>query len=1114
MLRSRWFWSVLLSVSAALGVATLSHFDVLFPFLDVDVKLTRDDALARAKSLNGSLKLTPATLTRSAAAFSGDGRAQTFIEQEGGGRKALDEFLHEGEHVLYKWHVRLFEPGQVREVSVYFTPGGRAYAFRAREPEAEPGAALEAEAARAIAVERAKADWAVDFSRYKPVTASSTKRPGGRVDHEFRYERIDRPIGDGKLILSLGVSGDRFTSLGRGIQAPEAFERRYQERRSANNTISAGASVAMMLLYMLGGCLVGAIWLARRGAWSWKPAAKWAFFIAALGALAVLDQIPGSWMGYDTAVSADTHYAKAVAAAFAALLLWGAVLLASFASGEGLGRLAFGSQPYLWGAWGSRTAATHAILGRTLGGYAWLGFELAFVTGFYFVAQKYFGWWSPGSLLVDPNILSHAQPWIAPVANAMRAGVWEEFLFRAVPLAGAALIGRRFGREKLFVGVALVVQAIIFGCAHANYPQDPPWARPVELFLPSIVWGLMYLRFGILPGILVHYLFDLVLMSMPLWVTDAPGIAFDRTMVVLFALAPLLLVLARAWMHRGVGEIAAVDLNAYVPREAPLWQATGVVEKRETGPARTRWATALLLALGVAGAVGWGMRLAIPPDAPGLAITRDEAVRIAEQAIAAEGVTLGPDWRRLAKSEGPRDQEPHAFIWDQGGPEVFRALLGNHLAPPLWAVRFARFEGEVNVADRAESWFVFVAGDGTVRALHHRLPEARPGARLSSEAARNKAHAYLGTWLGVDPSVLRFVSGRAVNRPERLDWEFIYADPARKVPAGGDAYVQVDLSGDQVTARGRYVFVPEDWTRERRAKRDGAVLAMGLAGFALLFAMGTVVVLAIRRFARGEYAKRAAIVSGLAALVFFATQRVLGFEAAMAEGYDTSQPLVQQYLRDVLLSSVGGIVLALAAALFGGVAVRFASRQAQGSRFETWRDAVALAFFASGGGVLLRAFLPSASGPRMPSVRDADLSIPWLGAAFEGADFLMLSAGFVAALGVLGARSGWRAWLTGAVFVLMGLLLGLRAPGFTPVSVAACVLAGAAVLWIYRRYVLGRYEVVPPLLVALFFLGGIQALVRPAYAGALPAAFAGMLSVLAGFAAWQWLVRNDSPEKK
>ena len=85
-------------------------------------------------------------------------------------------------------------------------------------------------------------------------------------------------------------------------------------------------------------------------------------------------------------------------------------------------------------------------------------------------------------------------------------------MLRAVPEPGAALIGRRLGREKLFIGVALVLQAVVFGCAHADYPQEPPWARPVELFLPSIVWGLVYLRFGILPGILMHFGFDLALM--------------------------------------------------------------------------------------------------------------------------------------------------------------------------------------------------------------------------------------------------------------------------------------------------------------------------------------------------------------------------------------------------------------------------------------------------------------------------------------------------------------------------------------------------------------------------------------------------------------------------
>lgn len=100
MTRSPIFWLVLLAISAACGVATMRHMDRLFPILDVDVRMTRDAAMAQARKLNTELKLSPAKLERAAAGFSGDPRAQTFIEQEGGGPAALKPLLAEGEHVL------------------------------------------------------------------------------------------------------------------------------------------------------------------------------------------------------------------------------------------------------------------------------------------------------------------------------------------------------------------------------------------------------------------------------------------------------------------------------------------------------------------------------------------------------------------------------------------------------------------------------------------------------------------------------------------------------------------------------------------------------------------------------------------------------------------------------------------------------------------------------------------------------------------------------------------------------------------------------------------------------------------------------------------------------
>lgn len=81
------------------------------------------------------------------------------------------------------------------------------------------------------------------------------------------------------------------------------------------------------------------------------------------------------------------------------------------------------------------------------------------------------------------------------IAQSLQAGFWEECLFRAVPLAGAALLGERFGgrRGRTWALVAaFVLQALIFGAGHANYPTEPAWARVVELIVPSFMFAGLY----------------------------------------------------------------------------------------------------------------------------------------------------------------------------------------------------------------------------------------------------------------------------------------------------------------------------------------------------------------------------------------------------------------------------------------------------------------------------------------------------------------------------------------------------------------------------------------------------------------------------------------------
>ena len=156
----------------------------------------------------------------------------------------------------------------------------------------------------------------------------------------------------------------------------------------------------------------------------------------------------------------------------------------------------------------------------------------AYDVGLYVIATRVFGWWTPSEALLHPDVLATYVPWLSAIANSLQAGFWEECLFRAVPLAGAALIGDRFGKRGLFLVIAFIVQAVIFGAGHAPYPTQPSFARPVELIIPSIGFGLLYVYFGLLPGIVLHFAFDVVWFALPIFLSDAPGIWFQKAMVV------------------------------------------------------------------------------------------------------------------------------------------------------------------------------------------------------------------------------------------------------------------------------------------------------------------------------------------------------------------------------------------------------------------------------------------------------------------------------------------------------------------------------------------------------------------------------------------------------
>jgi hypothetical protein len=1059
------FWIAFALLSAAAGVYAWRYFPQALPIINLEVKMSRDDALLRASAIADRLHLI-APDAREAVLFSHDGGTQNFVELEAGGKPAFTRLLSGEVYAPYRWEVRLFKPGETAEARVRFKPDGTPYGFARKLPENEPGAALDPAAARAIAERSAHDDWDIDFSRYKLLEQSQTERPSHRVDHTFTYERDDEKLGDGRIRLRLVVSGDALTALTHFVYVPEAFGRRYQEMRSANNTIANVASLSAGVLYGLGGCILGVLWLMRQRWLLWKPALVAGVVVAGINAFAMIANSPQAWFSYDTAQSTTVFWAQQLGIAVVIAVGGGLGLALVFMAAESLSRRAFPDHPQLWRLWSRDAAPTPAILGRTLGGYLFVPIELGLIAAFYAITNRYFGWWQPSELLTDPNILGSAIPALSPIGMALQAGFMEECLFRAVPLSLAALIGAHFGCRRLLIGTALVLQALVFAAAHANYPGFPAYSRLVG---PAFIWGLIFLRFGLLPTVILHAVFDLTLMSIPVFLVRGRTADLNQALVVGAALVPLAIVLLRrsvagAWLTLP----ASLSNGAWNPAAA-IARSAGATARATAGAwsMRVQRALPVLALMGLIAIVVAGERRA---DAPSLEIGRAEAEAAADVALAARGVTLSPDWRRFATTRTAQSDagqwQWHSFVWREAGHEAYRKLMGVWLAPPLWEVRYARFEGG-DVVDRAEEWRVTIDGESKVRGVRHWLPEQRPGAKLTREEARSLAQRELREGFGLDPAAVREVEAKEDAQPARTDWEFTFADPRVDVGKGGEARAAVQIAGDEVAASGRYVFVPEDWQRAERERASRLSIAKIVV--VLLFALvglGAIIWASVA-WTRDHFDRR---VFWVVTFASFGAALVNAVDQwpSLAMGLQTTEPV----LRQVALASgrifFGAVMGALLAGMLSGVA-SYAARMHVTPGLDAgtlWLRGAEIGLFVVGVGALVGMLTPDLT-PSWPKFDAENAVFPWLARAVATVGIVTPMAATIVAFRWLDRlTSSWtrrRVLCVALLMLVEGAIAAMQADQWLDIVLTG-VIGGAVSALLFAFVVRFDLRVVPALI--------------------------------------------------
>jgi hypothetical protein len=1089
MLRRPLFWIAFIAFSVATAIFTFRNFSTAFPLVSIDLQMDRAAALRQARSLVESNAWPPAGFDQ-AAEFSADQELQNFIELEGGGKPELSRILKEKIFALYTWRVRHFKEADAHETLVRFTPEGEPYGFRVKLPDQEKGASQTAEEALRIAEASAKNDWKIDFSQYQLVESSKDVLPGGRTDHIFVYERQNERIREGRYRLRLVVGGDKLTELTQFVQIPEAFTRRYEQMRTANEAINAAASVLVFGVYILGFCGIGLFFMIRQHWVLWRQAALWALFIAFLFGLQQLNAWPLVWMNYDTALPASGFAIRQFMSAFGLFGAMGVLLTISFVAAETLSRRAFPNHVQFWKVWSRPLSSSRAVLGQTSAGYLLVAPFFAYEIVLYFFAQEKLGWWTPSDTLVNPDIFANYLPSLSAIALAAQAGFWEECLFRAVPLATAALIGDRFGKRRAFIAVAMVFQALVFAAGHAGYANQPAYARVVELIIPSFAFGALYLLFGLLPGVVLHFAYDVVWMALPLFVSSSVRAYIEQAIVIIVTLIPMWVVVVSRIRCRRWTDVPADALNAAWKPPAHAETPPAAIPARAAASIPTSVTRGLPLA-GLAGLVLWLVASPFRTEAPPIKLNRAEAEQRARETLARQGVTVDSSWTVLSRVEG-QPGEVNRFVWQTAGREVYEKLLGVYVTPPSWMVRFARFQGDV--AERAEEYRVSISGSGEDLRVTHTLPEANPGKNLSEAEARMIALAALAQF---PDGNFQEVSAQAAKHPARTDWTFVFKDTRDYGLKQGESRISIEIAGDEVADRVRYVYVPEDWARNERARRNLPVILGIVCTIAIVaIVVAGAVIGAIHWSRKRPFSVRAFLLVFIAVFVPGVLNVVNSWPAIAADA-STAQPLTLQIGIATVVAVVFGIFSAAGLALVAGLVAGEIHVPAGLPPRKGVLAGACVGLALAGAIALARLAAPSLS-PAWGNLGPASAFVPFVAAALTPlTGYLVQTLTLLTVLYALHHRSrGSVLWL------FVGIALAGTSMETIPSWLVIGVATGIALMLAYQFVF--RHQ--PELLLVATTTMAILSAIRDGMHRMYPAAFPGLLAgaLLVAFTVWIW----------
>jgi hypothetical protein len=542
---------LILSILGLCGlVVFLGFYSSVSPTAAVSLEVSREEAESIASRMVLARGADPARFLRTSR-FETSGIAFQFLERTLG----LSEASHwaSQEVPIWYWTFRWFRPLEKEEWRVRVNVDGTPVEVRHLLDEAAEGANLDPDSAQSLAESLLRErGWNLD--EWERVEVSS-ERLDNRTDHTFSWERRgssiiwregDPQAGAGSVRLRVRIAGDEVSGYRHFLRVPEEFQREYEQTTSLGTALTVGAIVLMVVLGLM------ALWIAiartRADGVRWRPAL---WLAGAVGGLFLAQQLTG-WrlmaFVYPTSFDWTAYRVVLVAGLLISSLLFAVFMLLPTAAGESLAREVFPASLVGFLDWGRDRLARRQIALASYRGYA-LGFAfLGYLTVFYLLARRFAGAWLPAEGPYS-QIFDYSLPFLTPLTLSLVAALTEEVIFR---LFGISLIKRYLKSTVL----ALLIPAAIWAFAHSSYPVFPMYVRGIELTIGGVLFGIAFLRLGLLACIVAHYVVDAVLIGMPLLTSNSAYYVLSGFVVIALALLPALLALITGRRTEGEAEQA------------------------------------------------------------------------------------------------------------------------------------------------------------------------------------------------------------------------------------------------------------------------------------------------------------------------------------------------------------------------------------------------------------------------------------------------------------------------------------------------------------------------------------------------------------------------------